>query len=826
MNRSLLSITLMSVASTAGVTLAGGPPANDDCATPMNIAGVGVFNFDNSQATTGAEGQGFYQACNTAGLVETQNDLWYCWTADCTGQVLISTCGQTQVDTKIQFWTGCGCPLAPSEPDCCDDDSCGLQSRLLCDVVCGEQYMIQLGQKPSGMPGGAGSFTIDCIGEPCDGGGGNENGDCEIAEGQCCFGRPNYDDPDYQAFNFGPVGVMTAGPGVFGNQVVTVYDFSDFSTAIPNTNFPATRYSHPSWNGNTLGSIFGVTLDSLGNIYVTPSTVYFIQTPGIGGWGDVYRIDSGTGAVSVFTAAPLPNTGPGLGNIVYDCENDQYFVTNHEDGKIYRLDSGGNVASSFDPFGADDGSAGFCPLGERLWGVTVHGGRVYFSVWAEDQGRPSAVVSNEIWSVALAGGDFSGAPTLEVVVPPNTGQNYSNPVADIRFTQDGRMFVAERSMGGDTGSGAHDSRMLEFVCENGIWAEGASYGIGVINTPGTNSAGGCDVDYRPGERIWCTADAIQFTPDTIYGAQGTPDGGGDVTTSVLLDYQGNLSLQDKTSIGDIAISCPTSCAVVEVKHIECDISKDGFNDCYNATVTITNQSGQPVKFLLFPGGNVIPNVVVLNPILQDGQTTQVQLQFCGLEPGQTHCVEMIMADEQVDVCCHTEICFDTPECDCLQFDFKDVFCDPAGGPDPMVIIGGTHLGAYTAEHMFLLVESPAGVTVSPNYIDLPSIPQYGIFNIGPITITGANPGDEVCIRVTTHADDLNICCSEVTCFEIPQCGPGFRSCDLNQDGVVDFSDLLILLSSWGPCQLCPADLDHNGVVDFDDLLSLLACWTI
>ena len=48
--------------------------------------------------------------------------------------------------------------------------------------------------------------------------------------------------------------------------------------------------------------------------------------------------------------------------------------------------------------------------------------------------------------------------------------------------------------------------------------------------------------------------------------------------------------------------------------------------------------------------------------------------------------------------------------------------------------------------------------------------------------------------------------------------------DLNGDGVVNGSDLTILLSTWGLCPGCPADLDGNGEVDAGDLASLLAAW--
>ena len=47
------------------------------------------------------------------------------------------------------------------------------------------------------------------------------------------------------------------------------------------------------------------------------------------------------------------------------------------------------------------------------------------------------------------------------------------------------------------------------------------------------------------------------------------------------------------------------------------------------------------------------------------------------------------------------------------------------------------------------------------------------------------------------------------------------------NGVVAFSDLLVVVGAWGSCvagEACPADLDHSGTVNFDDLLFLLTAW--
>jgi len=48
--------------------------------------------------------------------------------------------------------------------------------------------------------------------------------------------------------------------------------------------------------------------------------------------------------------------------------------------------------------------------------------------------------------------------------------------------------------------------------------------------------------------------------------------------------------------------------------------------------------------------------------------------------------------------------------------------------------------------------------------------------------------------------------------------------DLNGDGMVNLTDLLILFAAWGACDECPEDLNGDGVVDIADLLLLLNAW--
>ncbi|MBT5382962.1 MAG: hypothetical protein HOL13_09005 [Phycisphaerae bacterium] len=50
--------------------------------------------------------------------------------------------------------------------------------------------------------------------------------------------------------------------------------------------------------------------------------------------------------------------------------------------------------------------------------------------------------------------------------------------------------------------------------------------------------------------------------------------------------------------------------------------------------------------------------------------------------------------------------------------------------------------------------------------------------------------------------------------------------DANGDGVVNTDDVLLVISSWGPCELpCDGDLNGDGFIDTDDLLAVLSGWS-
>jgi hypothetical protein len=183
----------------------------------------------------------------------------------------------------------------------------------------------------------------------------------------------------------------------------------------------------------------------------------------------------------------IPNTGPSLGNIAYDKYNNQLFCTNFEDGRIYRIQivpSGttvtGNISEVFDPIGTTDITAGYAPLGDRVWGIGVtrdpvtNTVRVYYGVWVEHTTSANPSAPNRIGRVDLnPGGSINTVSNNNSLIsmPDYGSANYSNPVSDIEFSLDNRrMIIAERPMWGDGQTGSHDARVMNTKID--LWVTG------------------------------------------------------------------------------------------------------------------------------------------------------------------------------------------------------------------------------------------------------------------------------------------------------------------------------------------------------------------
>ncbi|MBK9120517.1 MAG: hypothetical protein IPM18_13105 [Phycisphaerales bacterium] len=149
------------------------PPPNDNCPQWIPIGETAGSFFDTTWATLDGP--------NHCQMVK---NIWYCYTATCTGTATISLCGSSY-DTKLAVYHDCACYLPLSMMMCCDDNSCGLQSQCVIPVNAGHQYLIEIGgtTAPSPLPPfGPGVLTITCVGEP--------ESACCLPDGSCVLVGP------------------------------------------------------------------------------------------------------------------------------------------------------------------------------------------------------------------------------------------------------------------------------------------------------------------------------------------------------------------------------------------------------------------------------------------------------------------------------------------------------------------------------------------------------------------------------------------------------------------------------------------------------------
>ena len=173
--------------------------------------------------------------------------------------------------------------------------------------------------------------------------------------------------------------------------------------------------------------------------------------------GAIWRIDGRDGAVSLFARIDT-NSGPGLADVAFDKGHRQFFASDLDSGLIHRIGVDGALIDTFDhgvdgrpvrglAAGADDGAVmdiqgaafdtedpeswGYTQDERRVWGVQVHGGRVYYAVGEKA----------EIWSVGLTReGAFAGDPRWELTV----AAEQDLAVTDIAFDNRGFMYLAQR----------------------------------------------------------------------------------------------------------------------------------------------------------------------------------------------------------------------------------------------------------------------------------------------------------------------------------------------------------------------------------------------
>jgi len=246
-----------------------------------------------------------------------------------------------------------------------------------------------------------------------------------------------------------------------------------------------------TFTASQIGQVFGVALDNASppNIYVAASSVYGLSIvapdangrivhvktgapnaafmTGLwgphGGPGTIWKIDGATARKSLFAnvmTANRPNSGAALGGLAFDPQSKSLFVADRETGLIHRLAMDGADLGSYDhgvagraaqglpavPWNAqqpidvtspqfDSGDPSTWKLAapeRRVFGLAVHGGRLYYAV----------ADGLQIWSVGVQpDGSFGADAVIELAAPPAAGPT---EISKITFDDQGRMLLAER----------------------------------------------------------------------------------------------------------------------------------------------------------------------------------------------------------------------------------------------------------------------------------------------------------------------------------------------------------------------------------------------
>ncbi|MBS0198262.1 MAG: hypothetical protein JSR77_16035 [Planctomycetes bacterium] len=108
------------------------PPSNDNCA---NAIGIGYGSIDGNTSCASNDG-------NANCISYVSNDVWYTFVPPCTGTYSADTCTNGAFDTLLSVHTAC--PGNGANAIACNDDSCGLLSRLSWTGIAGTRYYIRV----------------------------------------------------------------------------------------------------------------------------------------------------------------------------------------------------------------------------------------------------------------------------------------------------------------------------------------------------------------------------------------------------------------------------------------------------------------------------------------------------------------------------------------------------------------------------------------------------------------------------------------------------------------------------------------------------------
>lgn len=363
-------------------------------------------------------------------------------------------------------------------------------------------------------------------------------------------------------------------------------------------------FHYPNWRKDSLGYIFGLTIDDVGNVFTSRTNIFGIgetfgskTIPSLRIW----KINATDGKHEIFADIPSSGTSScngctgglsSLGNLKF--YKGLIYVSSQHDGKIYCYNAGQTNQTtplfSFDPRFGDNSVNGENNIGQNgseaisnqnLWGLaireTVSGAKLFYA-------RLDPV---EIWSIPLlTNGDFDkGMNNVNEIKEVANTILSKYPISDMSFSSNGnKLLIGERY--GINKNGVHKTRVFElefntFGSQGNQWNFLNEFQVGGYHSSGVsienrNSAGGvtysnviiksdnilgCD------STIWYTADAIFYPTSTSYTTQDPQDANyksygiqgikskypanSYVSNSVIIDLDNDINVADKYLLGDV-----------------------------------------------------------------------------------------------------------------------------------------------------------------------------------------------------------------------------------------------------------------------------------
>ncbi len=102
-------------------------------------------------------------SCNEGGGVAINKDVWFKYTAACSGTVTASTCGSATFDTRIAVYSGTICPSTTTVVSACSDNAAGCASstsKATWTAIAGSVWYVRVGSP--GSTSGTGSLSLSC----------------------------------------------------------------------------------------------------------------------------------------------------------------------------------------------------------------------------------------------------------------------------------------------------------------------------------------------------------------------------------------------------------------------------------------------------------------------------------------------------------------------------------------------------------------------------------------------------------------------------------------------------------------------------------------